>query len=1153
MVRPEALKKIQGNLAADEGRVSSIEEDFKNGEGLYEPVMVFYDPETGFAFVAEGNHRVQAAINAGEEFIPTIVVTGEVSNKKKGEFTPGKIEKTPGYFYKPEGDKDATTEVNPFFVFPDEDVLSPEEPSGLDQAANDDSEIDSPERVVGKAIAPELIQVGDIVEVKNVPGSMRRNPQVKTRRVIITHKMRGAYMPSDPEAISFIGTTMSPKASNAYPDSRSYTFRLLKERPDWLETAPEPDTQDEPSEEKTPWEFKKRSIEDKNGDQITEGDQVKIAGSELIYTAERIDYNNFGMVQIERDGKKRRVNRFRLLRVDAPSVEPRPRSIYTRRGSITEGDLVYKDFNTRNVYRADRIEDDGTVNLSLQEGRLWQEKSNPMKLIPVDSMTKEEVAAESARMFRIKRGFEQAAPGLDQDVSTLDRISNILDKYRSTPAVPDGSPGSKQSPLELSEEEYSAKGVEISQANKKAASEVWGVLKDLISPSKFVSWKRAFSRDSTRALPINPVSGVAYKGPNLIALEKAAVEKGFSDPRWMTRSQIAEQGGTIRVGVEGTEVLVPTVVESVVNGKPKELFEFKKVVLFNVDQVEGIAPYSPEEKKSYTAKEAAEVLLDRMREAAVYRGDSVPRVFGVQLDPDQNPRWTPNYGTVDRIKLPLRENFKDDEAWFQTLAHELIHSTGKSSRLDREEVTKAIVDKDKDAKAKEELTAEIGSMLLSRMFGVKIDEENSAAYIRSYLSKKDISSKEFSDALARAQVAVDYVLGNDVLPTWDPERTKLPPTEQAIRMNETTPKTSSLNPDPDFAYATGYLEQAAKKPYSPKNGVSSSKNAKEKVLSSLLEKIKEGKSPWRKPFKEGANFAGAFLPRNPASKHVYSGINSIVLKLNQTLSGYDDPRWMTYNQATEMGGQVRKGEKGTPILVPMRSVKKEKDATTGEEKVTGGYISFSSKTVFNVAQIDGLNLPSAEEEAGEPKTPLEAQEFILGRYKISMEAKGLTAPEVDYTYVGAYGSHSSSPNWRPSTDVITLPTKEQFNSPEDMFDTIAHELAHSTGHPTRLDRSELTKNYSTDNAARGKEELIAEISAAILASMFGVNSDFDNTAAYVQSWLGALKDNPEMVMSASSEAQKVVDYLLGMDLGDWSPIDGYTTTVKSKSDGEKDE
>jgi antirestriction protein ArdC len=122
-----------------------------------------------------------------------------------------------------------------------------------------------------------------------------------------------------------------------------------------------------------------------------------------------------------------------------------------------------------------------------------------------------------------------------------------------------------------------------------------------------------------------------------------------------------------------------------------------------------------------------------------------------------------------------------------------------------------------------------------------------------------------------------------------------------------------------------------------------------------------------------------------------------------------------------------------------------------------------------------------------------------------------------------------------------------------MFDTIAHELAHSTGHKDRLDRTDLTKDYGTDNAARGKEELIAEISSAILASMFGVNSDFDNTAAYVQSWLEALQNNPEMVMSASSEAQKVVDYLLGMDLGDWSPIEGYKSSSKSKSDGDSNE
>jgi antirestriction protein ArdC len=447
-------------------------------------------------------------------------------------------------------------------------------------------------------------------------------------------------------------------------------------------------------------------------------------------------------------------------------------------------------------------------------------------------------------------------------------------------------------------------------------------------------------------------------------------------------------------------------------------------------------------------------------------------------------------------------------------------------------------------------------MILARMFGLGIDEENSTRYLNYHINEQKLSEKDLNDALSRAQLAVDHLLGNDVLPEWNPESTKVPPTPQSVRMIASTPESSSLNPDtnPDTvdAPAMGF-DQATKKSYGASKSVGNSKDAKEKVLSGLLEKIKEGKAPWRKPFKDDANLAGAFVPRNPASKHIYTGINSLVLKLHQQLGGYSDPRWMTYNQAQELGGQVRKGEKGVQILVPFKNTRRETDSATGEEKVTGSYVTFGSKAVFNVEQIDGLNLPSVKAEAGEPKTPLEAQDFMLERYQKSMEAKGLKAPKVNYTYVGNYGSHSSSPNWSPSADVITLPTKEQFNSPEDMFDTMAHELAHSTGHKDRLDRTDLTKDYGTDNAARGKEELIAEISSAILASMFGVNSDFDNTAAYVQSWLEALQNNPEMVMSASSEAQKVVDYLLGMDLGDWSPIEGYKSSSKSKSDGDSNE
>jgi len=377
------------------------------------------------------------------------------------------------------------------------------------------------------------------------------------------------------------------------------------------------------------------------------------------------------------------------------------------------------------------------------------------------------------------------------------------------------------------------------------------------------------------------------------------------------------------------------------------------------------------------------------------------------------------------------------------------------------------------------------------------------------------------------------------------------PEDQLSRMSVNTPKDSSLNPDTnvldlDFPIAI----DASEGPPDTKTAVKSSKDAKERVLASITETLAKGEIPWRKPFSDGLNFAGEWVPRNPSSKRIYTGINSLVLQHEQSRNDYKDPRWMTYKQAQEMGGQVRKGETGVAILVPIPKVKKEKDPTTGNEKITGSYVSFIARSVFNVAQIDGLNLPTAKEEAGEPKTPLESQDFIIERYKKSMEAKGLKAPVVRYTYVGEYGNHASSPNWNPLFDEITLPTREQFNSPEEMFNTITHELAHSTGHSKRLNRDELLNNYGKDVSARGREELIAEISSAILASMFGVNSVYDNQAAYVQSWMKAIKDDPNILGISASEAQKVVDYLLGMDLGDWSPVDGYSVGSKSSKDEE---
>lgn len=391
------------------------------------------------------------------------------------------------------------------------------------------------------------------------------------------------------------------------------------------------------------------------------------------------------------------------------------------------------------------------------------------------------------------------------------------------------------------------------------------------------------------------------------------------------------------------------------------------------------------------------------------------------------------------------------------------------------------------------------------------------------------------------EIAVFYPQGTEVSSSEAPED----PEETVFyrMMAEEAPLSSSINPVPDASS----IDAPVGAPVDDTDGkqeVQETRTAVDKVLSVMLEAIKGGEVPWRKPFKDDPRLAGAALPRNPKTKHIYSGTNRLVLRFMADMKGYEDGRWMTYNQASDMGGQVRKGEKGTFILVPKIIPVKDKDGkpaldAKGNKKT---FVKFDAVAVFNVSQIDGLDLPDDVKNTDlQAKTPLQAQEFVLGRYLKSMEALGLEIPKIRYTYVGEYGSHSSSPNWSPNSDVITLPTLEQFNSPDEIFDTLMHELAHSTGHPSRLDRSALTKDYgNSDGVSRAKEELIAEISSALFQQMFGITSNLDNSAAYVQSWLKRLQNNPEEVINATKEAQKVVDYMLGIHLGDWSPVDGYT-------------
>jgi antirestriction protein ArdC len=692
-------------------------------------------------------------------------------------------------------------------------------------------------------------------------------------------------------------------------------------------------------------------------------------------------------------------------------------------------------------------------------------------------------------------------------------------------------------------------------SNKKSEADLLKRIKNIIRAGAG-SWvpnfdvRRGETRDddvvTSNSAPINPVSGHSYSASNFFELAAAGNERGYTDRRWMTYLQAEKAGAKIRGGEQGVKILVPVEREvkyrdpKTGETKTSASIENREQYVFNAEQMDGLGPDTAPRSTGLTSGESIDHMLARWGQAELIRnGRGIPRI---NIGGGAGPRWIPAAsGQNDSIRLPDRSMFESPEALVNSLTHEIVHGAGFQDRLDRYSNKKGLQG-DKRQIALEELTAELGSAILMQRMGIPFDTKKHAAYVDSHIRAENLSEEDLNFAFAEGQIAADYILGNDVLPRWDNFTTDFAAVPTGYR-----PKAPrSWNPDSELssteapsAYPPGSpgsdenpiasFAQAAAKKFEGK-ATKDSQSALEKVTEQLLEKIKTGAVPWRKPFK---GIAGANIQRNPASKHIYTGINQHVLSIMQMVRGYSDPRWMTYKQAETMGGQVRKGEKAAYILVPMRV--NTEDAKTGEES---SFVMFKAAAVFNVEQIDGLELPTIESEGSKLNdlTPLESHEFLVERYEKAMTARTGSPVKIMYRDM----SDLDSPHWSPSLDRIVLPNKSQFNSPEELFDTLTHEMVHSTGHADRLDRTELGKDYGkADGVARAKEELIAEIGSALLADMFGVDSSFDNTAAYVQSWLQRLKSHPEEVIQASKEAQKAVDYILGTDLGDWSPLEGY--------------
>lgn len=270
----------------------------------------------------------------------------------------------------------------------------------------------------------------------------------------------------------------------------------------------------------------------------------------------------------------------------------------------------------------------------------------------------------------------------------------------------------------------------------------------------------------------------------------------------------------------------------------------------------------------------------------------------------------------------------------------------------------------------------------------------------------------------------------------------------------------------------------------------------EKITNIIIQKLEEGVAPWQCGFLQNAP------PKNYVSGKEYRGINALLLSMTGAR-----PIYMTYLQAKDLGGNVKKGAKGFPVVYYNFVEKEQEDPNEDPKKIP--FLRYY--TVFSIDDVEGVNfdLPSAERNQNERLTICE--DIIQNMPN---------APKLEFASGKAFYS--------PTLDFVSVPPIWEFNTREDYYATIFHEFAHSTGHESRLAREEVMKSGHFGSYNYSKEELVAEICATFLCNHAGIVQTFDNSVAYIQSWLKVLKNDKKFIIDAASKAQRAVDYILNV-------------------------
>ncbi|MCK1328873.1 DUF1738 domain-containing protein [Bradyrhizobium sp. CW9] len=279
------------------------------------------------------------------------------------------------------------------------------------------------------------------------------------------------------------------------------------------------------------------------------------------------------------------------------------------------------------------------------------------------------------------------------------------------------------------------------------------------------------------------------------------------------------------------------------------------------------------------------------------------------------------------------------------------------------------------------------------------------------------------------------------------------------------------------------------------------------ITNKIIAELEAGRVPWVQPWGTVAAKAPLAMPKSAASGRQYSGINILILWGAATEHGFTGQSWLTFRQALSLGGHVRKGERGTTVVYAgsfVPACEKRRAHETGEEAQA---IPFLKRfTVFNSDQCDGL--PPEIATTAPPPPP------------------GLIRPQVEYLIKATGIDFRIGGNrafYMPTEDYVQVPPPQAYFEPINWHRTALHELAHASGHPSRLNR-DLSGSYGTKKYAF--EELVAEISSAFSCASLGIVPTVRH-ADYIGSWLEVLREDNRAIIRAASKASKVADYLLG--------------------------